>query len=142
MTNWNKRLEQALDASGLSKAALARQVGVSGPTVTDWISGQIKTLQAENAWKICAALRVSPEWLLFGSKRKTTSNAIQEPAAEYVADSLHQRLGRLLASLPPAQQEKFVQSVEQMVRAAQLVPRLNPPQLPKQATHQSSRNSE
>jgi transcriptional regulator with XRE-family HTH domain len=64
--NWNKRLQQARIATGISKADLAKEVQVSAPTVTDWESGEIKKIDGENLLKVCRALSVSPEWLMWG----------------------------------------------------------------------------
>lgn len=63
---WNERLTVARKKRGLSKAELARSVGVSGPTVTDWESGEIKGLKIENLHKICRVLRIREAWLLRG----------------------------------------------------------------------------
>ncbi len=64
--NWNRRVTQLRTARGLSKAEFARLVGVSGPTVTDWENGVIKTLAGENLLKVSAVLECTPEWLLTG----------------------------------------------------------------------------
>ena len=66
MANWNARVTEARQNKGLTKAALARECGVSGPTVTDWESGAIKTLEASNLLKICDVLGVDPWWLVLG----------------------------------------------------------------------------
>lgn len=54
MNTWNERLQQAIGESGLTKSAFAKKVGVSAPTVTDWTSGEIKTLSASNAERVAA----------------------------------------------------------------------------------------
>lgn len=66
MTNWNQRITQARTDRQMSKADLARRCGVSAPTVTDWESGGIKTLEAGNLLKICDVLRIDPWWLVLG----------------------------------------------------------------------------
>ena len=66
MENWNERLTKARLARGLNKSELARGVGVSNPTVTDWESGEIKKLEAENLLKICELLCISTRWLMLG----------------------------------------------------------------------------
>jgi transcriptional regulator with XRE-family HTH domain len=68
MDTWNKRITKARIAAKLSKSELARLAGVSNPTVSDWESGEIKKLEAENLLKVCDAMRVSPRWLLYGKE--------------------------------------------------------------------------
>lgn len=73
--NWNRRITERRTAIGLSKAEFSRRVGVSGPTVTDWENGVIKTLAGENLLKAAAVLEVTPEWLLTGRIGKTIQAA-------------------------------------------------------------------
>ena len=64
---WNQRLTQARVAKNLSKAALSRLIKVSGPTITDWESGEIESIKGENLMKLCKALDVSESWLMNGA---------------------------------------------------------------------------
>lgn len=66
MTTWNDRLTRALEASPMNKSAFAKAVGVSAPTVTDWVRGGIKELTADNARKVCKVLNLNMTWLLTG----------------------------------------------------------------------------
>lgn len=66
METWNKRLAIARTAAMKSKTDVARAVGVSNATVSDWESGEIKKIEAENLLKVCDFLNVSPSWLQFG----------------------------------------------------------------------------
>lgn len=66
MNNWHTRLTAARVKRGLNKSELAKGVGVSNPTVTDWESGEIKKLEAENLLKICELLSISSRWLMLG----------------------------------------------------------------------------
>lgn len=66
MKTWNERLQSAIKDSPLTKRALADSVGVSAPTVTDWTSGKIRQLSAENAEKVCTVLGINMKWLLTG----------------------------------------------------------------------------
>lgn len=50
----------------MKPAELARLCGVSAPTVSNWESGGIKTLEASNMLKICEVLQVDPWWLVLG----------------------------------------------------------------------------
>lgn len=69
--NWNGRITSRRTALGLSKAEFSRLVGVSGPTVTDWENGVIKTLSGESLLKVSAVLKCTPEWLLTGKGNET-----------------------------------------------------------------------
>ena len=66
MDTWNKRLSIARIAAKKNKTELARAVGVSNATVSDWESGEIKNIEAENFLKVCEFLNISPTWLQFG----------------------------------------------------------------------------
>lgn len=67
MTTWNARITEAREAKKMTKADLARACKVAPPTISDWESGAIKTLEAPNLLKICDALHVDPWWLLLGT---------------------------------------------------------------------------
>lgn len=71
---WNTRLKQAREKAGMSKAELARRIQVSAPTMGDWESGEIVRIDAENLFRVAEELRVSPEWILFGTPAKGTAN--------------------------------------------------------------------
>lgn len=66
MKTWNERLKSELGKSDYTQSAFARAVGVSPPTVTDWLNGEIKKLEASNAQSICSVLSLRIEWLLDG----------------------------------------------------------------------------
>lgn len=70
------RIKQA--SSNLTRgwqASLARHCGVSAATVSDWVSGNIKEVSAENLFKIADFLGVRPRWLIFGAgPQKQTEN--------------------------------------------------------------------
>jgi len=66
MDTWNKRLLTALSESNLNRSAFARAVGVSNPTVTDWLNGRINELKAKNVIKICRVLNINQDWLING----------------------------------------------------------------------------
>lgn len=63
---WNTRLTHAREAAGITKSKLAVLVGVSPPTVTDWESGAIASLSAENLLALCDVLHMTPHWLMRG----------------------------------------------------------------------------
>jgi len=65
--SWNTRLQNTRVERGLNKSELARRVGVSAPTVTDWESGKIQNIESNNLQKVARVLGVTVEFLLTGS---------------------------------------------------------------------------
>lgn len=66
METWNERLKKARVAKGINKSELARRIGISPPTVTDWERGDIQEIKADNLMRVCAALDTTPDYLLHG----------------------------------------------------------------------------
>jgi transcriptional regulator with XRE-family HTH domain len=80
--NWNERLKQTRTARGITKSDLAKTVGVSAPTMTDWESGEIKRIDGENLLRLSDALGVSPHWLMWGKPASvSTDQEVHEIAA-------------------------------------------------------------
>lgn len=78
-----ERITHARTQAGLSKAHIARAVGVSSPTVTDWESGKIKTIEAGNLLKLAQVLNVDAQWLQTGKEsRKEPSYNLADDAME------------------------------------------------------------
>jgi transcriptional regulator with XRE-family HTH domain len=84
-TSLSTRLQQALDHAGLHQAALAKKVGTTEATISNWLKDKVQVdhVKAAMLLKICAVLNVRPEWLLLGETRYGTSYAIAESAAGY-----------------------------------------------------------
>ena len=68
------RIAEALEASGLTKAELARATGKTGASVTHWLSGHTQTLKAETAMLIEQATGYSSKWLVSGVGAKLAAN--------------------------------------------------------------------
>lgn len=66
--NWNKRLAEARIERGLRKSELARMIGVSAATLTNWENGKVESIKGENLMKACAALNVTETWLMSGTE--------------------------------------------------------------------------
>lgn len=70
MEEWKQRLKRAREARGFSKTAFARAIPVSNPTVTDWekasADGGIGEISGPKLLRVCAVLRVTPNWILHG----------------------------------------------------------------------------
>ncbi len=64
--NWNQRITKAREEAGMTKAQLARAVGVQPASVTQWENGSTKNLDAANCIRICEILGIQSKWLVFG----------------------------------------------------------------------------
>ena len=68
---WNDRLKAARDAAGVNDTEIALACGVKNPSVNGWMTGATKTIEGENLLKVCAFLKTTPEWIIFGRKEET-----------------------------------------------------------------------
>ncbi len=66
MTTLAERLTLAIEHAQITKAELARRVGISAPSVNGWFSGKAKFLRGENLLAAAKALGVSEAWLATG----------------------------------------------------------------------------
>lgn len=66
--NWNTRLTEARENRGIGKSELARLVGVSPATLTNWENGKVESIKGENLMRVAAALNVSESWLMHGDE--------------------------------------------------------------------------
>lgn len=58
------RMEHAMEGPPkVTQAELAKACGVSRPSVSDWCSGNTKTLKGKNLLRAAAILKVRPKWL-------------------------------------------------------------------------------
>ncbi len=88
MNTLASRIIEARGELDISKAELARRVGVTRATVSMWESGQIESLRDDNLLLLAELLNVSPRWLNSGRGIRTVpaapaGTAIEEPAAHY-----------------------------------------------------------
>ncbi len=67
--NIGRRIKQARLAQRpkMTQQQLADAVHVSRPAVTQWETGETKTLEGENLVQVALALGVTVEWLLYGT---------------------------------------------------------------------------
>jgi transcriptional regulator with XRE-family HTH domain len=77
------RFQLSAERGKVTQAWLAKQVGVSGPTVSQWESGVTEPSLASMA-KIAKALKVSPSWLAWGLRDAPTASfaPIVEPTSK------------------------------------------------------------
>lgn len=66
MTTLSERLTVAIARANLTKAELARRVGISPPSVNGWFTGKAKFLRGENLLAAAKALAVDEGWLATG----------------------------------------------------------------------------
>ncbi len=97
----------------MTQQQLADAVGVSRPAVTQWETGETKTLEGENLLRVAKALDVSPEWLIYdigpGSGFvESPSKTMAKVAANDAEARLSHRallLGQVFDQLTPEQQD-------------------------------------
>lgn len=79
------RLTIAIAEAGISKAELARRVGISAPSVNGWFTGKAKFLRGENLLAAAKALNVDQDWLASGKGSMNRSALREVPPDQYLA---------------------------------------------------------
>jgi len=62
----HERIARAIKLSGKKKGEIAALCGVANSAVTQWISGESKSLRPENLYALAKATGFRPEWLAIG----------------------------------------------------------------------------
>lgn len=62
----HERIARAIQLSGLKKGEIAAACGVANSAVTQWISGESKSLRPENLYALARATGFRAEWLAIG----------------------------------------------------------------------------
>lgn len=72
----HERIARAIELSGKKKGEIAALCGVANSAVTQWISGESKSLRPENLYALAKATGYRAEWLAIGegSEREAESN--------------------------------------------------------------------
>lgn len=85
MTTLAERLTVAIARANLTKAELARRVGISAPSVNGWFTGKAKFLRGENLLAAAKALSVDEAWLATGKGQMEprSGGRVQEAHADY-----------------------------------------------------------
>ncbi len=106
MSTLAQRLALAIRMRGVTQADLVRAVGVKSASVSNWFTGETKTLRAETLLGVSNFLRVPPAWLAGSDAREPdwneTGNAIpdtQIQAPSSVPASIAQLLEGLALAL-------------------------------------------
>ena len=69
------RITVLREARGLSVAELAERIGVTRALVWQWEQDMVKGIRPENFIRLCHALNVTPEYLVWGPDRKPSPGA-------------------------------------------------------------------
>src|SRR5476649_560246 len=62
----HERIARAIKASGKKKGELAAEIGVAASAVTQWITGESKSLKPENLYGLARATGFRAEWIAMG----------------------------------------------------------------------------
>jgi transcriptional regulator with XRE-family HTH domain len=65
-TTLSERLIGAMEIAEISKAELARMVGVTRSAVTHWVNGTSPNIRPEHLFRIADALNIEARWLATG----------------------------------------------------------------------------
>lgn len=102
MSTLAERLTVAISRAKLTKAELARRVGISAPSVNGWFTGKAKFLRGENLLAAAKALGVDEGWLATGKGQMEpkSGHRVEEASAEY-------GISRVLEAETPAGYVRF-----------------------------------
>jgi hypothetical protein len=103
------------------KAALAKHCGVKAPSVSDWISGETKTLEGDNLLRAADFLGVNPKWLASGKgpMLRGETGGVAEPEASYTVITPPEAirvLAQALQAMAPAARESAATLLASMAR--------------------------
>jgi phage repressor protein C with HTH and peptisase S24 domain len=90
MTTLAERLTVAIARANLTKAELARRVGISAPSVNGWFTGKAKFLRGENLLAASKALAVDEGWLATGrgQMEPKAGGRVEEAAPDYLVSPI------------------------------------------------------
>lgn len=101
----------------MSPAELARAVKVKPPSVSDWLSGETKTIKGENLLRAAQALQCTPQWLATGlgpmaldpAQRFQQPQPAREETVSYITDKLIEEAVSILQFLDPPSRREALQ---------------------------------
>ena len=79
------RIKEAMLAAGLTKAAFSRATKASPGAITQWLSGETKSLKAETALAIESATGYRAGWIVDGKGNKFPLNNVENKPPSSVA---------------------------------------------------------
>lgn len=74
-TTIGKRLRIARKLRGMTQPVLAKKVGVTKSSVSQWETDLTKNMDSNNLLSICRALNINPEWLQYGKGEMNTNGS-------------------------------------------------------------------
>lgn len=93
------RLREAIDARGITQAELARRLGVSAATISEWLTrGRVPSVEA--VLFLPSALGVSGHWLLSGEGPRDLPHA---SCGDPYQDGVHAALDEVTAAIAELQ---------------------------------------
>lgn len=110
-TTLGARLEAAMGNAGISAAALARAVGTTDATISNWLKDKVQAdnIKAVLLLKIAAAVRSDPHLLLFGEAARVAepgavyeSHPVQSERLTIALQLVHEALAEAGRMAPPA----------------------------------------
>ncbi len=99
-----ERIKESRKRVGLIQADIAKSLGVSRATASQWESGEIKNLKLDHFFALCKLLNVNPEWLATGEGQREPLKAESLiPEAQQLIAAIQRKAGKVdpqtLASL-------------------------------------------
>lgn len=85
----HERIARAIQLSGKKKGEIAAECGVANSAVTQWVSGESKSLRPENLYALAKATSFNAEWLAIGQgpERASTDDSnvlpVEQPNLMY-----------------------------------------------------------
>lgn len=107
-----QRIKESREYAGLSQGELARRLGVSQPSVSDWENCKSEP-SVENMRALAVELAVWFEWLATGRGEQKYVLGVREPEQEYrkgpTLPADERDLQTLYRRLPPARKEALLE---------------------------------
>jgi DNA-binding Xre family transcriptional regulator len=110
-----------MDESRITAADLARAVGATTASVSDWVNGITKELKSSNCDKICMALGINHHWLITGKgpMRPSDAKGVASPNVGYSVLVSRPRLMGILNQLDQDYLDRLEQLTELYLAARQ-----------------------
>lgn len=107
-----RRIKESRELKHYSQGELARLVGVSQPTISDWENGKTEPT-VDNLRSLAVELDVCFEWMATGRGPRDYQPGVQEPRQEYRAQpelpADEQNLQAIYRKLSPARREALLE---------------------------------
>lgn len=108
-TDFGSRVRAAREALGLTQGDLAKRMGATYATVSQWETGVTKQVKADLLLRAAKALRTTPDWLLYGIE----SSVSEDPGQYEVRRSL-QAISAVWDQLTERQRARIAEEVQRI----------------------------